>query len=71
MYDISLKRKWDNHSALTYAREEGRDEGLAEGKAEGKHEQAVESARKILSKGYKKENICDILGLTMKEVEKL
>jgi hypothetical protein len=27
MYDISLKRKWDNQNALNYARKEGIKEG--------------------------------------------
>ena len=30
MYDISLKRKWDNKNALDYARKEGKEEGMKE-----------------------------------------
>lgn len=34
MYDTNLKRKWDNQSALDFARHEGMEKGMEKGKAE-------------------------------------
>ena len=58
---------------------EGKAEGLAEGKAEGKAEGIVqgmaqanrESAVKMKSKGYTLEDIAEITGLTIEEIQKL
>ncbi|WP_333621420.1 hypothetical protein [Sphingobacterium multivorum] len=45
--------------------------GLAKGLAEGERKKAIESARKMLSKGFKIEDIRDITGLSIEEIEKL
>ena len=50
---------------------EGLEKGLAEGLAEGEHKQAIESARKMLSKGYNEKDISDVTGLSVDEIEKL
>lgn len=71
MYDISLKRKWDNHGALTYAREEGLEIGRQEGRQEGKHEQAIEFARELKKDGAPLELIIRYTKLTAEEIEKL
>lgn len=42
-----------------------------EGLAEGEHKQALESARKMLAKGYNKAYVSDITGLSIEEIEKL
>jgi len=39
--------------------------------AEGEHKQALESARKMLAKGYNKADVSDITGLSIEEIEKL
>ncbi len=49
----------------------GLAKGLAEGLAEGERKKAIESARKMLSKGFKIEDIRDITGLSIEEIEKL
>ena len=63
MYDISLKRKWDAQGALTYAEEKGRKEG--------REEEKRASAQRMLEKGFDTEEISDILGLSVEEIEKL
>ncbi len=50
---------------------EGLEKGLAEGLAKGEHKQALESARKMLVKGYNKADVSDITGLSIEEIEKL
>jgi predicted transposase/invertase (TIGR01784 family) len=52
-------------------RKQGKQEGIHEGKLEGKREGKLESARKMREKGYSIEDICDITGLSRKEVEGL
>jgi predicted transposase/invertase (TIGR01784 family) len=49
MYDVELKRKWDNANILAYAKEQARKEGLAEGKAEGE----VKSLETVIINGSK------------------
>ena len=51
--------------------EKGLEKGRAEGLAEGEHKQAIESARKMLSKGYNEKDISDVTGLSVDEIEKL
>ncbi|WP_400263016.1 hypothetical protein ACFX5U_08085 [Sphingobacterium sp. SG20118] len=83
MYDISLKPKWDAEAARMY--QEGLEEQLKAAtkaakaaekavlvaKAEVEHKKAIELALNMLNKGYKKEEVSDILGLTIEEVENL
>lgn len=74
MYNVSLKRKWDAESIRQTALLEkvrAREEGLAEGLAEGEHKKAIEAARKMLSKGYDKKDISDLLDISVEEIEKL
>ena len=78
-YDASLKRDWDNHSALETAKQdgeakgklEGKIEGRIEGKIEGKHEQALETARKMKLKHYPVEEIIEISGLSAEEIDEI
>ena len=45
--------------------------GHAEGLAEGRAEEKLENARRMKSKGYPLDDIVDITGLTIEEIEKL
>ncbi|MGB3063016.1 hypothetical protein [Sphingobacterium thalpophilum] len=49
----------------------GHAKGHAEGLADGECKQAIESARKMLSKGYNEKDISDVTGLFIDEIEKL
>ena len=53
------------------AAEKAKAEGRAEGKAEGNHEKAVSTSLKMLAKGYEAEEIAEITGLSLEEVQKL
>jgi len=67
-------RKIENSLRSQYKREglaEGRAEGLAEGREEGERLAKLETARKMLSKGYSKEDISEITGISTGEIEKL
>ncbi|WP_410528441.1 PD-(D/E)XK nuclease family transposase [Sphingobacterium sp. SGG-5] len=66
MYDVSLKRKWDNKAALDYARLEGEEKGKAKAEAEKK-----ESAIKMLGRGFEVKLISEILGMSVEEIERL
>ncbi|WP_316812554.1 hypothetical protein [Pedobacter heparinus] len=74
-YQQSLKIQRDNNATLRYAEKEARAKGFAEGLAEGlekgKHKKAVEMALKLLTKGTALDEIADITGLTIKEIEEL
>ncbi|WP_312789853.1 hypothetical protein [Sphingobacterium sp.] len=49
----------------------GMSEGMTKGMAEGERKKALETARKMLSKGFEREDICDITGLSIEEIAKL
>ena len=49
----------------------GKIEGKLEGKIEGKLEGKIENAKKMLVKGYSIEDIADITGLSIEQIEKL
>ncbi len=56
---------------LEEMRNEAAEKAKAEGKAEGNHEKAVSTALKMLAKGYETEEIAEITGLALEEVQKL
>lgn len=62
---FSLKIQPDNASALSYAIEEAREEA----KAEGKYENAVEMAVKLKARNMQLEEIAEITGLTIDEID--
>ena len=66
-YDASLKRDWDNYSALETAKQDGK----VEGKVEGKIEEKIEIARKMKVKEKPVEEIVEYTGLSAEEIEKL
>jgi predicted transposase/invertase (TIGR01784 family) len=50
---------------------EGLAEGVAKGRAEGRVEERKENARKMKVKGFSAEDIAEITGLSVEEIEKL
>ena len=50
---------------------EGRELGLKEGRAEGSHTRTIEIAKQMLLKNFSQEDICDITGLSLEEVQAL
>jgi len=74
-YEYSLKNFWDWYSIMQTAENKSRAKGLAEGRAEGRAEGAEaknkENARKMKQKGYPVNEISDITGLSIEEIESL
>ena len=70
-----LLAKWSDYIAENKGYEEGIEDGRIEGRAEGIEEgskqKAYEIAKKMLKKGNSIEDICDITGLSKKEIEQL
>ena len=70
-YDYEWKIYNDYLNTVNSAEKKGHAEGLAEGRAEGRAEEKLENARRMKSKGYPLDDIADITGLTIEEIEKL
>ena len=66
-YESSLKYYRDMNNVVATAK----GEGWAEGKAEGESEKALKVANKCIKKGMSNEDISDITGLSIDEIEKL
>ena len=68
------KEKMDalvKHNELEGAKSEGHDEGFAEGKSIGIKESKLEIAQKMLNKKMSIEDISEVTGLTIQEIQKL
>lgn len=59
----SHKSEWDIYSCLTTAEKKGRAKGRAEAN--------IQNAQKMKQKGFSAEDISDITGLTIEEIENL
>lgn len=70
-YEYSLKNFWDWYSIMQTAENKSRAKGLAEGRAEGAEAKNKENARKMKQKGYPVNEISDITGLSIEEIESL
>ena len=66
-YDYEWKIYNDYLNTFNSAEKKGHAEGLAEGRAEEK----LENASRMMSKGYPLDDIVDITGLTIEEIERL
>ncbi|WP_439256927.1 hypothetical protein [Lonepinella sp. BR2271] len=75
MYDVSLKRKWDEYSLLTSAEtrgiRQGLQQGLEQGLQQGRLEGLKDGARNMLARGLDVQLISEVLGLPVDEVKKL
>jgi len=67
MYNVSLKRKWDNKNVMDYAVETAEAEGIAR----GEHKRAVEMAREMLSDNAPVVKISKYTKLSVEEIEAL
>jgi len=76
-YEQSLKEYRDLSNVIDTAFDEGKAEGLAKGKAEGLAEglaegekrKALETARKMREKGFSAEEICELTGLRLDDMQ--
>jgi len=79
-WDAYLKAKWDNENSMDYAKkeamkegmkqglEQGIEQGLEQGLETGIEEGKLQVARKMKTKGFDIETICEITGLTFEEI---
>ena len=65
------KARRDEASRVNWAREEGREEGKKEGREEGKREQTKIIALNLIKLNWSIDEIADVTGLTIKEIEEL
>lgn len=56
---------------FAWAREDAMEEGLTKGKEMGIAQANIKTAKKMKSKGYEKEEIAEMTGLTAEEIEQL
>ena len=70
-YDYEWKIYNDYLNTFNSAEKKGHAEGLAEGRVEGRAEAKLENARRMKSKGYPLDDIVDITGLTIDEINAL
>ena len=49
----------------------GREEGISIGLERGAHQTKLETARKLITRGYAPEEIADVSGLTLSQVQEL
>ncbi|WP_439242845.1 hypothetical protein [Lonepinella sp. BR2474] len=79
MYDVSLKRKWDEYSLLTSAEmrgirqglQQGLEQGIQQGIEQGRSNTLKENARNMLNRGFDVQLISEVLGLPVDEIKKL
>ena len=77
--DMAATEKALIDGSFNKGREEGREEGRAEGRAEGEqiglekgaYAKNIENARKMKAKGFSVEDIADITGLSISEIDSL
>lgn len=70
-YDYEWKIYNDYLNTFNSAEKKAAEKGRVEGHAEGRAEEKLENARRMKSKGYPLDDIVDITGLTIEEIEKL
>ena len=51
--------------------EEGFDKGREAGLQQGAHQKALETAKKLIARGYEPEDIADLSGLTISQIQEL
>jgi predicted transposase/invertase (TIGR01784 family) len=67
MYDISLKRKWDNQAVIDYARHEGIEIGVEKGMEKG----IYIVARKMIQEGMALEQVSKYTGISIAELRNI
>lgn len=78
-YEASVKDYWDYYSTMKTANLKGRAEGLAEGlvkgraegRAEGEKQKGIDIAKKMKAKGMSLEDIADMTGVSVKDIENM
>ncbi len=69
--DLRLKAIRDEKAAMSLATKRGIEQGLELGKIEGEHNSKIEIAINMLKKNMRLEDIVEVTGLSIEEIEKL
>ncbi len=67
LYHSDVKAKSDWNAGIRYAEKKAKEEGIEE----GEHIKAIEIALKMKMKGTSNEDIAELTGLAIQEIEKL
>ena len=75
MPEASVKDYWGYYSTMKTANLKGRAEGLAEGlekgRAEGEKQKGIAIARKMKAKGMPLEDIVEMTGMSLSDIENI
>ena len=58
-------------SRMMEFRRDGFDEGFDKGLEQGAHQKALETAQKLIARGYPADDIADLLGLTISQIQEI
>ena len=62
---------WRQPNIFSIGRAEGLAEGRSEGQVEGRMNEKLDNARKMIAKGFSVEDIAEITGLSVEDIERL
>ena len=68
---LALKMADIEYDAFEAGFDKGREDGLRQGIEQGAYENKLETARKLIARGYSLEEIADVSGLTIYQVQSL
>ncbi|WP_439257836.1 hypothetical protein [Lonepinella sp. BR2271] len=71
MYDVSLKRKWDEYSLLSSATRKGIAQGIEQGIEQGLQKGLQSTAQNMLNRGFDIQLVSEIVGLPVEDIQKL
>ena len=71
MLDFERDHLNDKAYCLRIGEEKGLEKGLKKGKKEGEKNKSLEIAKNMLKKSYKIEDIAELSGLSIDEIEKI
>ena len=71
IYDYWGIKEQDERGAIQYAVNAGRKQGMQQGVQQGRQEERIETARKMLAKGYATEDVHELTGLALEEIAAL
>ena len=66
-----LTAEYDFDTAMAVKQEEAYEEGISIGLEQGAYQTKLETARKLITRGYAPEDIADLSGLTLSQVQEL
>ncbi len=68
---MAVKQEEAYEEGISIGLATGREEGISIGLERGAYQKALETARKLITRGYALEEIADVSGLTLSQVQEL